>query len=218
MLVCYQGGLNNVLCEIWAAARVQQYIPSRHWNFRFPEVSASKLRLVQTNTTPEIWSVSEFRVFSGPDEVRREAPWRLRAQPNPWDIQLAFDNCFVTRWKTWEESWPGMFVEVDFGKPLKVTGAVAEIPGDNPATAGRLEAEVEPGRWQAMGGPPEETAAPVRMNIRRTAMQDLQHFGITHLAVLDSEFIAKEMFRNQTAWGVTEIGYAGGCRLYRIDK
>jgi len=110
-----------------------------------------------------------------------------------------------------------MFVEIDFGEPVKLTGAVAEIPGDNPATAGRLEAEVQPGLWQAVGGAPEETPAPPRLNIRRTAMEDLRRFGITHLAVLDSEFIANEMFKNPTAWGVTPLGYSGGCRLYRID-
>jgi hypothetical protein len=216
ILVCYQGALNTKLCEMWVAAQIRHFLPSRHWNFQFPEIAARKLRLVQTRVTPESWSVSEFRVFSGANEVARQSPWKLRAHPNPWDVQLSFDNCFLTRWKTWQESRPGMFIEVDFGAPLQLTGAVAEITGDNSATAGRLEAEIEPGRWQSIGGEPEETPAPVPANVRRTAMQDLRRSGITHLAVVDSDFIANEMFRNRAAWGVTLIGYAGGCRLYKI--
>jgi hypothetical protein len=110
-----------------------------------------------------------------------------------------------------------MFIEIDFGETVKLTGAIAEIPADNPFTTGRIEAELEPGQWQPVGGPPVETPAPARVNIRRTAVQDLRRFGITHLAVLDSEFVAKEMFRNQAAWGITLIGTAGGCRLYKIE-
>jgi hypothetical protein len=110
-----------------------------------------------------------------------------------------------------------MYLELDFGERLKINGAVAEIPADNPTTSGRLEVQTEPDRWTTLVSAPEETSAPQYTNTRRTALEDLKRYGITHLAVGSSEFLSKDMFRNRAAWGTTLVGEAGDSRLYRID-
>ena len=60
-----------------------------------------------------MWGINELRFYRAGQELRRVAAWRLSAWPNPWDVQLAFDNNPVTRWSTWEAYQPGMYVEVD---------------------------------------------------------------------------------------------------------
>lgn len=217
VLICYQAGLNNMLCEMWTAGMERNFLPARHWNFRFDEAPARKVRLVQTTRSDEIWSVSEFRVLSSSGEIPRDPKWRVKASPNPWDVQLAFDNCPVTRWKSWQRSTPGMFLELDFGETVRIAGAVAAIPGDNQGTAGRIEIETEPGRWKIVAEVPEQTPAPELPGMRRTAIEDLKRYGITHLAVANSEFIAVDVFRNQAAWGIKLVGEAGDCKLYRLD-
>ncbi|MEJ7605387.1 MAG: glycosyltransferase family 39 protein [Bryobacteraceae bacterium] len=114
-LVAYQGGLNNVLGEILITGFASDMQPLRHWTYRFTPAVVRKLRLLQTVQANDLWSVTEFRVFSGATEIPR-AKWRLRASPNPWDVQYAFDNSPVTRWKTFEKATSGMYLEVDLGK------------------------------------------------------------------------------------------------------
>jgi hypothetical protein len=216
VLICYQGGLNNVLCEIWASGTELYFQPSRHWNFRFPEISARRIRLVQTARTNDIWSVSELRVFDSAGEIRRAGNWRVKASVNPWDVQMAFDNSPTTRWKAWQRAEPGMFVEIDFNAPIKISGAVAAISGDNPETRGRIDVEVHPGRWQTVSQQAVETPVPPILNSRRNAIEHLKSYGITHLAMGRNEFLSVDLFRNRAAWGIEVVGETNDGWLYRL--
>ena len=89
ILVVYEAGLNNIAGETLAAGISPEYQATRWWDFRFPARTTRRLRLLQTQAVPEMWSVSEVRLFS-PDgsELPRDAAWRLRASPNPWTLAL----------------------------------------------------------------------------------------------------------------------------------
>jgi hypothetical protein len=217
ILTCYQGGLNNMLCETWASGTQEYYLPARHWNFSFAEARAQKLRVVQTATNDDVWSVSEVRVLSPGGEIQRDPKWRIKASPNPWDVQLAFDGCPTTRWRAWQNSTPGLYLEIDFTGPTTVSGVIASISGDNPATTGRVDIETSPGRWQTVADKPVETPAPKVVNARRNAIDDIKRYGITHLVVDRNEFISFDLFRNQAAWGITLVGETDNGRLYRLD-
>src|SRR5947209_10191423 len=115
-IVKFLAAPNEVLADMLLTAMYPDFQPLRILTFSFPERVATRLRLVQTATTKEsIWSVAEFRVYDAGRELPRAPQWRLTARPNPWDVQLAFDNDPVTRWRTWERAMPGMRIEVDFG-------------------------------------------------------------------------------------------------------
>ncbi len=92
------------------------------WNLRytFPKLRVQHLRISQTATSPDLWSIGEMRIFNGQDQVTRTPSWRFDATPFPWDIGLAFDGNPVTRWKSWESIRPGMHVDVDFGAPVEM--------------------------------------------------------------------------------------------------
>jgi hypothetical protein len=217
VLTCYQAALNNMLCETWASGTELYYLPSRDWKFEFAEITTRKLRLIQTARSQDVWSVSELRILGPSGEIPRQADWRIKASRNPWDVQLAFDNCPTTRWKAWERAEPGMFLEIDFGEPTKVTGVLASIAGDNPRTTGRVDFETEPDRWQTIAQKPEDVPVPPLLNSRRNAIDDIKRYGITHLVVDRNEFLSIDLFRNQAAWGIALVGETQYARLYRIE-
>ncbi len=216
--VAYQAGRNNAVGEILAAGIATDLPAVRASVFRFAPVQAKRVRLVQTATTPQIWSVSEMRVLSPAGrEYPREQWWRLRASPNPWDVQWAFDNCPVTRWKAWEASKPGEYLEVDFVRPVELGGIRAEMSADQPNTAMRVEIDAGDGRWTPVSAEPEVEALEIPPNVRRIVTDDMKRLGYTHLVVEKSEFLAPDIYRNESAWGVTRIGDTGDARLYKLD-
>ncbi len=90
-----------------------------------------RVRLVETAPSTEQWGVHELRFYDHGVELPRRPEWRLQAWPNPWDVQLAFDNSSATRWRTWEPAKPGMYLEADFSKPqLLDQVTVATCPDD----------------------------------------------------------------------------------------
>jgi hypothetical protein len=218
VLVVYQGGLNQVLGDILAAGLSADYQPIHAWTFKFAGREVRRLRLVQTKASPQEWTIAELHVFAARGEFRPDNAWRLRAAPNPWDVQFAFDRCPVTRWKTWEPSRAGMSVEIDFGRTIWVDTVRADVPPDQSELSARLEVETPAGKWETASEAPERTSQPTIANARRVVMEELKRLGITHLAMQDSdEFISKELYLNRAGWGVTLAAEGPGIKLYSID-
>jgi hypothetical protein len=218
ILVVYQTALNNMLGEMLITGVSGDYQPTRLWEFRFPMRETRRVRIVQTGTTDQEWAIAELKVLTNGGELHADQFWRLRARPNEWDVQYVLDKCPITRWKTWEKSRPGMFVEVDFGRPMQVDGLRAFVPPSQPDTTARVEVEASPGRWETVANAPAVSQQPMIENGRRMAVEDLKHFGVTHLAIQDSdEFISRELYLNRPAWGLSLLGSEGGIKLYRLD-
>lgn len=218
ILVVYQAGLNNLLGEILTTGFSGDTQGSQRRIFRFPAARLRRIRLVQTSSMEWQWGVHELRILSGGNrELPRTQEWRLRAQPNPWEVQLAFDNCPITRWKTWQAARPGDFIEVDMGQPEEVASVVVELAPDQANARMQIEGEVEPGTWKKLTAESELTPSQPIVNSRLRAIDDLKRYGITHLAIANPDFIAGELYRNQKSWGITLIGEASGGRLYRLD-
>ena len=113
----YESASNEVLQDILWTPVVRAFQPTRVLKFDFPPRELRKLRVVQTASLPHNqWSIAELRVSNRQSELPRDPGWRLTAHPNPWDVQLAFDNSPVTRWRSWQPATPGMYVEVEFGR------------------------------------------------------------------------------------------------------
>jgi hypothetical protein len=173
------------------------------------------VKLTQTNNDKNDWSVSELRLLGPEGEIERGKNWRLRSSPNPWDVQLAFDNCPVTRWTAAESSRPGMFIEVELDRPTTLTGVRAEVLPDWAGSA-RLELEVD-GRWKEVASEQILGEAMPLKRTRRLATEDLKRNGITHIAVHPNDFFAADMAKDPQSWGVTLVGEANAMRFYRID-
>ena len=158
-LICYEGALNDKLCDMLTVAWDPFSAASRALVFRFPERALQAIRVVQTakaSTPDEQWSIYELRLYRGAAEVPRAGDWRLNAFPNPWDVPYAFDNSPVTRWRTWETAAPNMYVTVRFPAQVRADQVRIETSADNSDLKLRLEEIDSRGMWKTLSAAPEE--------------------------------------------------------------
>ena len=134
--------------------------------------------------------------------------WRLRAWPNPWDVQLAFDNNPVTRWSSWEYHWPGMYIDVDFGAPVQIDEVVAECSPNQ-----------EQMRMVLEGIPANDVTSHVPMpeGARRAAIAYLKSSGVHWLVIDKDNWAAKDFVVNRAEWGVKAAAHTQELILYRLD-
>ncbi|MDQ6677619.1 MAG: discoidin domain-containing protein [Acidobacteriota bacterium] len=217
ILVRYESALGNQLGDFLNVALIPDFQPTGVVRFAIPEQKLRRIRIVQTAThAADTWNTAEIRVFDKSGEIRRDPSWRLRASVNPWNLPLAFDNDPVTRWSTEEPIRPGMYVEMDFGQSLPVTGVTLESARDQWSVRLRLESEAGPGQWKILSENPTQGEQRLPSNLRQDAMLEFKARGITHLLISKGDYGWEDYAQNQKLWGIAFEGEAQGSRLYRI--
>ncbi len=218
VLVAYQAAFNHTMGDILWTPMIPDYHPTWNLTFRFPAEAVKKIRVVQTAAGgPDHWSVSELRVFRWDTELPRDSRWRLRARPNPWDVQMAFDNSPVTRWRSWEDLYPGMFLEVDFGTAETVDSVRLECSHDQYKIRLKLEGLLPSGEWKSLGAEPEQSDTASPLGLRRAAVEELKVRGVNFLLMYDFDFGSEDFRTRSAVWGITMLGGRNGARLYRFD-
>jgi hypothetical protein len=216
ILVDYESAGNQAAARIFKSAATGENLPNGRVSFSFSGTSLRGIRVRQTASGPDIWSINELRVFDGGRELPREPGWRLAAQPNPWGIQEAFDNSPVTFWRSGEAIHPGMFVQVDFGAVREADRVVLEGPADQYGVRLELDGETADGAWQRLAEQPVRSDGAPYLGYRRAAMEELRRRGIGYFLCFDDEAWSEELRRDRDSWGIEEVGNAAGGRLYRI--
>jgi 4-amino-4-deoxy-L-arabinose transferase-like glycosyltransferase len=195
------------------------YQPTDLHRFSFAPRAVQRIRLLQTGRARIIdqWTVSEMRVFRSGKELPRGTEWRLRASPNPWDVQLAFDNSPLTRWASREPALPGMYIEIDFGHTETIDQVTAESTPGQSGIQMDLQVEKAPGEWQSAGARHEvaKTAAPLRL--RRAAIESLLRHNVQWLVVNEMDPGARDFLLHQPLWGIKLAGSSERYRLYHLD-
>ncbi len=218
ILVAYQSGFNTNLAEFLFAALHADSAPRQGLRFDFAERPLRGLRLVQTGEGDrEQWSVAEWRILRGERELLRSPEWRLRADPNPWDVQLAFDNSPVTRWRSWQALSPGMFLEVDLGAERRVDGALVETLKGRDGGRVRLYGRRERGDWALLDDEPRASDLPAAGGLRRAALEEFRARGVRYLLAAPHDPIAEDLRLKSRQWGIRLLAERGGTRLYAID-
>jgi hypothetical protein len=213
-----EGALNNTLTDILFVGWTLDFQPTRLFDFHFPEKRMNRVRLLQTARAKglEQWNVHELRFFSRGVEVERRAEWRLRAWPNPFEIQLAFDNSDATRWRSWQTGEPGMYIDVDFGRAESVDEVQMETSRDYSWPI-RIEIqEMDAGRWVTLAGRFEERQIQPKESIRRAATYELLARGFHYLLVQDGDWGAVDYADDPEAWGLEVIARTPGATLFRV--
>ena len=209
IMVSFQSAEGTVLRNILWTPLYNDMQPTRQLDFNFPEKRARHVRLVQTASgAMDHFAVHELRFFSHGRELPRESRWRLRAWPNPWDVQDAFDASPVTRWSSWERLKPGMFIEVDFGREETLDRVTVESSTETAQS--RMSLDIAP------GVKPVEVEAPPPLGLRREAIEVVRSRGVTHLLVNDNDFGTADFFDRRDDWGLTVVGERAGSRLYAL--
>ena len=214
----YESAANEVLQDILWTPVVPDLQPRRSFRFDFAPRELRRLRVVQTaRLAGNYWSVAELRVFSGPNELPRAPLWRLTARPNPWDVQLAFDNSAVTRWRSWEPAEPGMYIQVDFGKLESVSAVVVESSADAGDIKMKVEGAGTDSRWTTLSDRPTESRRTIPVSLRTAATAELKARGISYLVTNPGDPGADDLRRYSSYWGLQLVGTSGQTRLYRIQ-
>ncbi|MBV8846381.1 MAG: glycosyltransferase family 39 protein [Bryobacterales bacterium] len=218
VLVDYEAAYNNVLAEIVSHGWLAYFQPRMVDRFTFVEHTLRRIRIEQTSTglPQQQWSVNELRLFDKGAELPRNPKWRLTAWPNPWEVQLAFDNSPATRWKPWERAVPGQYIQVDFGGDQQVDELrIARSWDFTPQI--QLEMFDEPSRrWIGIAANATSMEARVDPQIRRYATRELALRGIHYLLMLDSFVGAYDFRADPEGWGLELVAAEYGCRLYRV--
>jgi hypothetical protein len=217
LLIGYESASNEVLQDILWTPVTRDFQPTRVLKFDFAPRELRKLRVVQTASLPDNqWSIAELRVFNGSTELPRDPGWRLTAHPNPWEVQLAFDNSPVTRWRSWQPAAPGMYVEVDFGRPQSASAVVVESSDDTGDVKVKLEGMGADGSWLTLSDRPVQSRQPIRASLRLAATAELKARGIHYLLIKPENPGSNDLRRYPFAWGLTLAGSAGDARLFHI--
>jgi hypothetical protein len=216
-LIGYQGAANEVFEDMLWTVIFQGYQPTHILKFDFPERQFRKLRVVlKGSDLRDQWSVGEMRIFDGSSELPRDPGWRLTAHPNPWEVQLAFDNSPVTRWRSWQPASPGMYVEVDFPRPQPASSVVVESSSEMINTKIALQGMGSDGQWTTVSDSPVLSIHPIRTSLRTAAMAELKARGIQYVWIRPGDPGADDFFRYPAAWGLNLAGQQDGGSLYRI--
>lgn len=209
VMVGFQSAQGEVLRHILLSPLYPGMQATRWLSFTFPEKRVRRIRLLQTASgVGDHFAAHEVRFFSQGRELARAPQWRLRASPNPWEIQDAFDASPVTRWSSWERVKPGMFIEVDFGAEQAVDRVIVESSVET--AQARVALDIAPGM------PPLEVEAPPPLGLRREAVDVVRDRGITHLLVYDGDFGASDFSDRRDEWGLRLVGERPGVRLYAL--
>jgi hypothetical protein len=219
ILISYQAAFNESLADSINIGWLKDFQPWVLQTFSFPERPVRRIRVVETGAgDPPLdqWSVHELRFFDHGVELPRRPEWRLRAWPNPWDVQLAFDNSPATRWRSWETVRPGMYLDVDFGRVESLDQVRIETSSDYLQIHLIVEVMDDARRWVSVAGEPSVSKIDPGPNIRRAATYEMQARGIHYLLMHKGDFGAKDIEDDPEGWGLTEVAAGYDVRLYKV--
>jgi 4-amino-4-deoxy-L-arabinose transferase-like glycosyltransferase len=218
ILLRFRAPFNEVLGDILWTPLFAAYQPSRILKFQFAPQSVRKLRVYQTAHAKDvIWGVSELRVRDEGKEIPRAPEWRLTAHPNPWDVQLAFDNSPVTRWRSWQTAEPGMFIEVDFGHPQNVDSVVIQSSDESNQTKLKVDGMDAQNKWTTLSSEAQEFVSRSPVNLRLAATSELKARGVRYLLIEKYDLKSEDFEMNSDLWGIKCIGERKAARLYQIE-
>jgi hypothetical protein len=218
VIAAQNGAESEVIADVLRTALVSRGCPIRTLDFQFSPTLLRRVRAIQTARLPgEMWSVSEFQVLEGGKPLVTDGKWKLNANPNRWDVPLAFDRSFATRWRSWEDAAPGMFLEVDFGKPRLVDQVRLLVSSDTVHNYVCLRGADASGIWRELPASESPVSAPAQANLRAEATRELTARGIHYLLITPTTFGANDFDLNSEAWGMRMIAEAPGAHLYRLD-
>jgi len=216
VLVGFESAFNEELVDILNSGWNEFQQPTVIQTFRFPPTTTRGVRLVEATPSKEQWGVHELRFYNGSDELPRLPEWRVQAWPNPWDVQLAFDNSPATRWRSWEPAKPGMYLEADFPGTRTIDRVAVETCPDDHDIRTEVQVLDDRGQWRRVSSAMSEESVPLRGNIRKAAVYELHARNVNYLLIRDTDYGAADIRDDPESWGLEEIAAGFGARLYRV--
>jgi hypothetical protein len=217
VVIGYESAFGNRIQDMLYRAISDDLHTTHRFTFALPATPIRRIRVVQTQRLDAPAQIGEIRVYRDGLEIPRAPEWRLRASDNPWEVQAAFDNSPLTVWMPGRATEPGIFIQIDFGAAIVADRMTINVPRVQNWLAMRIETDSGDGRWSAVEVAPlvDETGWPPRA--RSLVAQEMKDAGIRWIAVRDVDLLAGDLFERAERWGIREVAYARGIRLWRID-
>jgi len=207
---------DTLVDSLWLAAVNTQ--PIYDWKSSWPIAALQRLRFRIRATRASECDIDDVRLYSGSELVFNSPNWALRAWPNSWEAPLALDGNLATRWRTWEPIRAGMYFEIRFDHPQRISAAVvySHTPALNvPVDVYGMDTA---GHWRALG-PLLATRRP-RPDLRAGAVLALRRAGYRYLVVpTGSEGaapIGNAVVGQEAEWGLERVEQAGPYYLLRV--
>jgi hypothetical protein len=213
MVVSYESTLGNLVNDVlWTP---QAHPPTHQQHFKMLPVTTRAIRAVNMSSSDDFWTVAEMRIYSQGRELPRAKDWRLSAKPNGWEVQLAFDNNYATRWSTWQAMSPGDRIQVDFPGPQTVDEVILEC---DPAWAAHVEIHILQGdHWVPITNTSEMVKKGPPSGIRKAAANEVKSLGFHYILLNEGDLVYQDVSKNAVYWGFTELAKIDGTHFYRID-
>jgi hypothetical protein len=191
--------------------------PNWEIRFQFPDEMVKAVRVVQTAAAPELWNVSEMRLYRQDTEISRRPAWRVSATPNPWDAPRAFDNGPISAWSTWEPIAPGMHLQVELDIPVSLDRVSLFCTPGQWRSKLAIETMDLKGKWNPVPSQPQilEIAPPA--GIRRLAADELKALGFSYVVAGLDEEPGRDLHRFESYWGISCVFKGEGGCLYRLN-
>ena len=186
---------------------------------RFPEQLFKAIRVRQTAFTEQIWSIHEIELFRGEQKVGNSRRWILDAWPNSWEAPLGLDQNLVSRWRTWESARPGMFFEIDFGRPQTLSSI--NVVGRSAENEPRLEiyGQRTDETWVQFPAPRTVRS---NINLRQPAVKMLRRSGIRCIVAAAGNsgggLIGSSMVDHPGDWGLEIVQHLDNMYLFKISE
>jgi len=212
-VVSYESTLGNLVNDVlWTP---QAHPPEYQLHFKMLPVTTTGIRVVNASSAPDFWTLAEVRIYSQGRELPRAPDWRLSAKPNGWEVQLAFDNNYATRWSTWQAMSPGDRIQVDFASPQTIDDVVLEC---------ELAKDAKPeihilydGRWVPITNTAEVVKIPTPAGIRAAAAREVKALGFHYILLNEGDLVYEDVAKRATYWGFTELVKVDATHFYRIE-
>jgi hypothetical protein len=217
----WQSALADRIMDTLRLASVYSDVPFFDLRAEWPSETLNALRFRLTTTHPGEWDLNEVRLFSGSDRVNNSLRWQSTAWPNTWEVPVAFDDNFASRWRTWEPMHPGMFVEVRFDHPQRLTAAALASHSPIYNVPVEFYGLGSNGAWKLLSAHPKRVLRP-KEDLRRPAMLYLKSCGIDYILAPVSTAgvwqLGKILVEQRREWGLEDVGQRGPVQLLRIQR
>jgi hypothetical protein len=173
-----------------------------------------------TASSGEQWGVNEMKLERGGTILPLEAEWNLITRPNPWDAVFAFDRNLMSRWGTWSAASPEVFVGVDFGAPVRVSGARLVCQAHEQRGQVQFHGRLASGQWEVLNS--QGAAATVASrSLRRSAVRVVQGAGFRYVLGVVGESgygpLMRALATQPEDWGIEVVERLGNFLLIRLD-
>ena len=188
------------------------------WTANWPAVSLERLRFRLPESRPSECDIDEIRVYSGGEPVYTSPNWTLRAWPNSWEAGVALDGNLATRWRTWEPVRAGMYFEIRFDHPQRITSTV--LYSHTPALGVPLEifGLSTRGQWIPLGSPQAARmpAQDLRLEATRALRRAGYRFVLTPSGGGGTAPLGNALAGQEAEWGMERVAQAGPFYLFHI--